>query len=98
MNKEVIIRSGRATSRPCKRRVFLTIMLLALVALTGQARKKAKVPEVPQLLNYPSAELDEYRLHGGEVVIKGRLVLPKELNGQEIPEDAYKEMPAEVTK
>ncbi|MBQ9170266.1 MAG: redoxin domain-containing protein [Bacteroidaceae bacterium] len=96
MNKEVIICSGRTTSRLCKRRVFLTIMLLALVALAGQARKKVKVPEVPQLLNYPCAELGEYRLHGGEVVIKGRLTLPKEWNGEEIPEDAYKEIPAEV--
>ena len=84
-----------ATSHLCKRSVFV-ILLLAIFSLSVQARRKPKVPEVPQLLNYPSAELDEYRLHGGEVVIKGRLVLPKELNGQEIPEDAYKEIPAEV--
>lgn len=84
-----------ATSHLCKCRVFV-ILLLAIFSLSVQARRKPKVPEVPQLLNYPSAELGEYRLHGGEVVIKGRLVLPKELNGQEIPEDAYKEMPAEV--
>lgn len=84
-----------ATSHLCKRSVFV-ILLLAIFSLSVQARRKPKVPEVPQLLNYPSAELGEYRLHGGEVVIKGRLVLPKELNGQEIPEDAYREIPAEV--
>ena len=57
MNKEVIIRDQR-TARPIlSARVFLTILLLALVALAGQARKKVKVPEVPQPLNYPCAEL-----------------------------------------
>ena len=63
------------------------IALLALVAVAGQAKKKVKGQEVPQLMNYPSAELSEYRLHGGEVVIKGHLVLPEELKGQEIPSE-----------
>ena len=39
-----------------------------------EAKKKVKKEDVPQLLNYPSTELGEFRLHGGEVVIKGRLI------------------------
>ena len=52
------------------------IILLALVMIPCgmEAKKKVKNVEVPQLVNYPSAELSEYRLHGGEVFIRGRIV------------------------
>jgi thiol-disulfide isomerase/thioredoxin len=36
-----------------------------------EAKKKEKVP---QLLNYPSADWGEYRMHGGDVVIKGQVI------------------------
>jgi len=45
-----------------------------MAPLGMEAKKKAKTVEVPQLVNYPSAELNEYRLHGGNVVIQGRIV------------------------
>lgn len=52
-----------------------------------ELNKKVKKKEVPQLLNYPSAELSEYRMHGGEVVIKGHILVPEEAKGEKIPED-----------
>ena len=54
---------------------IITILLALLIIPMGmEAKKKSKKEEVPQLLNYPSATLSEYRLHGGEVVIKGRVI------------------------
>ena len=38
------------------------------------AKVKLKKGEVPQLLNYPSADMNQLPLHGGEVVIKGRII------------------------
>lgn len=48
---------------------FLLAMLLAPLGM--EAKKKEKVP---QLLNYPSADWGEYRMHGGDVVIKGQVI------------------------
>ena len=43
-----------------------------------KAEKKEKIKlkkgEVPQLLNYPSADMNSLPLHGGEVMIKGRII------------------------
>ena len=56
------------------KKIILTILLAMLLAPFGmEAKKKVKEPEVPQLMNYPSAEVSEYRLHGGNVVIKGQI-------------------------
>ena len=57
-----------------------------------ELNKKVKKKEVPQLLNYPSAELSEYRMHGGEVVIKGHILVPEEAKGEKIPEDLLNKM------
>ena len=57
------------------KKTIITILLALLIIPMGmEAKKKSKKEEVPQLLNYPSATLSEYRLHGGEVVIKGRVL------------------------
>ena len=57
------------------KKTIITILLALLIIPMGmEAKKKSKKEEVPQLLNYPSATLSEYRLHGGEVVIKGRVI------------------------
>lgn len=57
------------------RKTVITLLLALLLMPIGiGAKKKVKNVEVPQLTNYPSAELSEYRLHGGEVFIKGRIV------------------------
>lgn len=63
---------------------ILTIILLSLVMapLGVEAKKIVKTAEVPQLVNYPSAEVSEYRLHGGNVAIRGHIVVPEELKGQ----------------
>ena len=48
---------------------FLLAMFMAPLGM--EAKKKE---EVPQLLNYPSADWGEYRMHGGDVVIKGQVI------------------------
>ncbi len=57
------------------KKTIITILLALLIIPMGvDAKKKGKKVEVPQLVNYPSAEVSEYRLHGGEVFIRGRIV------------------------
>ena len=70
-----------------KQAILTIILALFLIPLGMEAKKKVKKEEVPQLLNYPSAELSEYRLHGGNVAIRGRIVVPEELKGQPIPKE-----------
>ena len=54
-----------------KRTIFLSLLLALLLApIDMEARKKAKKEVVPQLMNYPSAEIDKNLLHGGDVVIQ----------------------------
>ena len=58
------------------KKIILTIILAMLLApLSMEAKKKVKEPVVPQLINYPSAEINEYRLHGGNVVFNPTLTL-----------------------
>ncbi len=57
-------------------RTILTFVLAMLLFPLGmEAKKKEKKEDVPQLLNYPSADWGEYRMHGGEVVIKGNVIV-----------------------
>ena len=58
-------------------RTIITSLLLAmlLAPISMEAKKKEKKEEVPQLQNYPSADWGEYRMHGGEVVIKGHVII-----------------------
>ena len=54
--------------------IILSLLLSLLLApISMEAKKKVKKEEVPQLLNYPSADWNEYRMHGGEIVIKGHM-------------------------
>ena len=64
-----------------KKTVITVLLALVMAPLGMEAKKKAKTIEVPQLINYPSAELSEYRLHGGNVVIQGGFVVPEEAKG-----------------
>ena len=58
------------------RTIILSLLLaMLIVPLSTEAKKKEKKEEVPQLLNYPSADWGEYRMHGGEVVIKGHVIM-----------------------
>ena len=55
---------------------ILLALVLAPVCMEAQKKsKRVKAQEVPQLLNYPSSEWGEYRMHGGEVVIKGHVIV-----------------------
>ena len=67
--------------------ITILLALVAMAPLGVEAKKKVKTVEVPQLVNYPSAEVSEYRLHGGNVVIRGHIVVPEELKGQPIPKE-----------
>ena len=70
------------------KKTIITILLAIVMAPLGlEAKKKAKTVEVPQLINYPSAELSEYRLHGGNVVIQGGIVVPEEAKGEKVPKE-----------
>ena len=61
-----------------KKTIITTLLALVLAPVCMEAQKKSKrvkVQEVPQLLNYPSADWGEYRMHGGELVIKGNVTV-----------------------
>ncbi|MBQ7141927.1 MAG: TlpA family protein disulfide reductase [Bacteroidaceae bacterium] len=58
-----------------RRRILAIALAMLIVPLGMEAQKKSKKEEVPQLQNYPSAEWGEYRMHGGNVVIKGQVIV-----------------------
>lgn len=62
---------------------FIVLMALFLYPLSMEAKKKAKEPMIPQMQNYPSATIGEYRLHGGEVVFQNHIILPE--NVKDLP-------------
>ena len=65
------------------KKLLSAIILAMLIAPVGmQAKKKEKKVEVPQLQNYPSAELSEFRLHGGNVVVQGPFVVHVDKQGK----------------
>lgn len=65
------------------KKLLSAIILAMLIAPIGmQAKKKEKKVEVPQLQNYPSAELNEFRLHGGNVVVQGHFVVHVDKQGK----------------
>ena len=80
------------------KKTILTILLAMLIAPIGmQAAKKAKKVEVPQLQNYPSAELSEFRLHGGNVVVQGHFVVPEEAKGEKVPQEVLDQINGRFT-
>ena len=58
-----------------------TIVVLLIAVLLCPVCMEAK-EKVTQLANHPSAELNEYRLHGGEVVIPGPEIGNRIVNGE----------------
>lgn len=56
-----------------KKTIIAFLLALLIIPMGMEAKKKVKKEEVPQLLNYPSADWNEYRMHGGEMVIKGHV-------------------------
>ena len=77
--------------------ILLFVMLIAPLGMEAKAKKKVKVQEVPQLLNYPSGELGEFRLHGGNVVFQGRIVVPEEANIKTIPQEMLNQINGRFT-
>lgn len=81
-----------------KKIIFSMLFALLIAPLGMEAKKKVKKEqEVPQLQNYPSAELSEYRLHGGNVAIRGCLALPEEAKGEKIPQEALDQLNGRFT-
>ena len=73
-------------------------MKKTIIAPVGmQAKKKEKKAEVPQLQNYPSAELNEFRLHGGNVVVQGHFVVPEEAKGEKMPQEVLDQINGRFT-
>lgn len=57
--------------------VILTCLIALFFTFTDLAAAKKKENRnntVPQMLNYPSAKIDDYRLHGGNVVLRCNLM------------------------
>ena len=52
----------------------LSVLLMLLIPMGMIAKKKVTKPEIPQLQNFPSSTLSEYRLHAGEAVFRGKLI------------------------
>ena len=70
-----------------KKLLLIILMAVLFAPVSLEAKKKEKKAEVPQLQNYPSATLSEYRLHGGNVVVQGAFIIPEEAKGEKIPQE-----------
>ena len=80
------------------KKLLLIILLAVLFApVSVEAKKKEKKAEVPQLQNYPSAELNEFRLHGGNVVVQGHFVVPEEAKGEKVPQEVLNQINGRFT-
>ena len=80
------------------KKLLSAIILAMLIAPIGMdAKKKEKKVEVPQLQNYPSAELNEFRLHGGNVVVQGHFVVPEEAKGEKVPQEVLNQINGRFT-
>lgn len=69
--------------------IFIALMAFFFCPLSMEAKKKVKEPVIPQMQNYPSATIGEYRLHGGEVVFRSHVILPEEV--RDLTEEERKE-------
>lgn len=69
-----IISPGAAANYFDRNAIQEKIKVLANKETEKPVKIKLKKGEVPQLLNYPSADMNQLPLHGGEVVIKGRII------------------------
>lgn len=69
-----IISPGAAANYFDRNAIQEKIKVLANKETEKPVKIKLKKGEVPQLQNYPSADMNTLPLHGGEVVIKGRII------------------------
>lgn len=76
---------------------IIFVLLLAPLSIEAKSKKKVKESEVPQMMNYPSAELSEFRLHGGNVVVQGHFVIPEEAKGEKVPQEVLDQINGRFT-
>ena len=57
---------------------ILSILVMLCCPLHSDAKKKSKKTVVPQMQNYPSATIGEYRMHGGDVLMRVKVLMPEE--------------------
>lgn len=69
-----IISPGAAAKYFDRNAIQEKIKVLANKETEKPVKIKLKKGEVPQLQNYPCADMNQLPLHGGEVVIKGRII------------------------
>lgn len=67
---------------------ILGIIALICCPLHSDAKKTDKKTVVPQMLNYPSASIGEYRMHGGDVLMRVNVSFPEALDS--VPQDVRK--------
>ncbi len=58
---------------------ILSILVMLCCPLQSDAKKKSNKTVVPQMQNYPSATIGEYRMHGGDVLMRVKVLMPEEL-------------------
>ena len=80
-----------------KKLLLIILMAVLFAPVSLEAKKKEKKAEVPQLQNYPSATLSEYRLHGGNVVVQGAFIIPEEAKGEKIPQEVLDQLNGRFT-
>ncbi len=80
-----------------KKTILIILLAMFIAPISMEAKKKVKKEEVPQLQNYPSATLSEYRLHGGNVVVQGRIQIPAEANGEKVPQEVLDQINGRFT-
>lgn len=80
-----------------KKLLLIILMAVLFAPVSLEAKKKEKKAEVPQLINYPSAELSEFRLHGGNVVVQGHFVVPEEAKGEKMPQEVLDQINGRFT-
>ena len=70
---------------------FISILTMFLGTSCTKVETISKEPMVPQMQNYPSATIGEYRLRGGNVVLRSNLInIPEEDEGRK--KEALKKM------
>ena len=70
---------------------FISILTMFLGTSCTKVETISREPMVPQMQNYPSATIGEYRLRGGNVVLRSNPInIPKEEEGEK--KEALKKM------
>lgn len=55
---------------------LLSIFAILLCPINIEAKKKAKKALVPQMINFPSTNINDFRISEGDVVLRGSISIP----------------------